>query len=95
MLPKIAAAAAAPYALADVVIDAERDGAAIEKALLRLETLAREKGSAIGVATGLPEIAERVGRFANGLERRGIALVPVSALAVRTARPTARIRVTP
>ncbi len=92
---KIAAASATPYVQADVIIDAERTGQAIEKALLRLESIAREKGLATGVAAGLPETTDRIAAFARGLERRGIALVPVSAAAVRIAPSRARVRVTP
>ena len=93
---KIATASATPYILADVILDSDRSGQAIEKALLQLETVAREKGSALGVATGLPEVVDRIGGFAARLERRGIALVPVSALAVRNTRPiAARIKVSP
>ncbi len=93
---KIATASATPFIQADVILDTDRSGQAIEKALLQLETLAREKGSALGVATGLPEVVDRIGGFAARLERRGIALVPVSALAVRSARPiAARIKLPP
>lgn len=92
---KIAASVSAPHVVADVVIDTERDGQAMEKALLRLESIAREKGTAVGVATGLPETVDRIARFTAGLEKRGIALVPVSALVAKTARPTARIRLSP
>jgi len=92
---KIATSVSAPHVVADLVIDTERDGQAVEKALLRLESIAREKGTAVGVATGLPETVDRIARFTAGLEKRGIALVPVSALIAKTARPTARIRLSP
>jgi polysaccharide deacetylase 2 family uncharacterized protein YibQ len=92
---KIAAAASAPHLVADVIIDADRNVAGLEKALLRLESMAREKGLAVGVATGLPETVDRIANFTSGLEKRGIALVPISAAAGRMVRPTARIRVSP
>jgi polysaccharide deacetylase 2 family uncharacterized protein YibQ len=61
-----------------VVIDATQKPEAIEAALLRLETIAREKGAAIGTASGLPATVDQLARFARGLGKRGIALVPLS-----------------
>jgi len=79
----LAASVGAPAARADVVVDASPRPEAIEAALARLEALARAKGSAIGYAAGLPGAMEAVARFAQGLERRGVALVPLSALTAR------------
>ena len=83
LAPTLAAAAGAPAARADVVLDASPRPEAIEAAIARLEALARAKGSAIGYAAGLPGAMEAVARFAQGLERRGVALVPLSALTTR------------
>ncbi|MGH6813778.1 MAG: divergent polysaccharide deacetylase family protein [Methylocella sp.] len=66
-------------ARADVVLDSTAEPEAIEAALARLEAIAREKGVAIGVASALPPSIAIIGRFARGLEARGIALVPISA----------------
>jgi polysaccharide deacetylase 2 family uncharacterized protein YibQ len=79
----------ATAARADVVIDATPKAEAIEAALNRLETIARSKGVAIGYAAGLPGVTDPISRFARGLERRGIALVPLSAAVGRSAGPTA------
>ena len=76
---------------ADIVIDAAQKPDAIEAQMLKLEALARQKGSAIGVATGLPSTVEQVARFARALERRGVALVPLSAFGAGMAAPTAGI----
>ena len=81
----LAAAVGVPAARADVVLDANAQPDAIEAALKRLEAVARAKGFAIGYAAGLPGAMEPVARFARGLERRGVALVPLSALAARGA----------
>jgi polysaccharide deacetylase 2 family uncharacterized protein YibQ len=81
--PSLAAAAGLPAVRADVVLDANGRPDAIEAALARLETTARAKGFAIGYAAGLPGSIEAVARFAQGLEKRGVALVPLSALAAR------------
>ena len=70
-------------ARADVVIDADPRADAIAAALTRLETIARQKGGAIGFASAIPQSIEQVGRFAHGLEKRGIALAPASALLSR------------
>jgi hypothetical protein len=66
-------------ARADVVLDAMQTPEAVDAALARLEAMAREKGSAVGVASGLPATVERVARFTRGLERKGLLLVPLSA----------------
>lgn len=68
-----------PIVRADVVIDARME--AIDDALMRLERLARDKGSAVGSANGLPIVIEKIARYAKAMEGRGIALAPVSALA--------------
>jgi uncharacterized protein len=77
----LARSLALPFARVDVTIDARATPQAMEAALTRLETLAREKGSAIGFANATPATITRLSRFTRDLERRGIALTPVSALA--------------
>lgn len=64
-------------------------GEGLDPLLAKLEALAREKGSAIGVANGLPATVDRLADFTRGLEKRGIALVPLSALAAETGRTAA------
>ena len=85
----LALATGAPSLRADLAIDATTpDG--VDAALRRLESLAREKGMAIGVAPAVPAHVDRIARFAQGLEARGIALVPLSALFPAPARTVAR-----
>ncbi|WP_425989869.1 divergent polysaccharide deacetylase family protein [Afipia sp. DC4300-2b1] len=67
-----------PYAKADVGIDTVPTPAEIDRALARLETLAKERGAAVGVASALPISIERIGTWAKQLEGRGIALVPLT-----------------
>ena len=62
-----------PVALADGAVP-------IDAALAQLELRAREKGSAIGFVNAAPEALTRIGRFLAGLEKRGLALAPVSAV---------------
>ena len=80
---QIAGANKLPFAKADVTIDSVPTGAEIDKALVRLETIARERGSAVGYATALPVTVERAARWAKSLAGRGITLTPVSAIAVK------------
>ena len=60
------------------MVDAVLRGDAIDRELAKLESIAREKGVAIGVASALPLSIERVARWARALDAKGIALVPVS-----------------
>lgn len=71
---------ALPYIGADVVIDANPTRAAIAEALAELEELAVRHGRALGVASGLPAGIEEIADWIQGLEARGIAVVPVTAL---------------
>jgi polysaccharide deacetylase 2 family uncharacterized protein YibQ len=79
-----------PAAIADIVIDATPKPDAIDDALNRLEALARANGSALGVATALPVSVDHVARWARGLEARGLALTPVSAIVTRGPGPAAQ-----
>ncbi|HEX7881989.1 MAG TPA: divergent polysaccharide deacetylase family protein [Afipia sp.] len=74
----IAEGQAMPFAKADVSIDTVPTPAEIDRALARLETLAKERGSAVGIASALPISIERIGTWAKQLEARGLALVPLT-----------------
>jgi polysaccharide deacetylase 2 family uncharacterized protein YibQ len=52
--PALAAAQAMPFAKADFAIDAVPTAGEIDRALARLENLAKERGTAVGVASALP-----------------------------------------
>jgi polysaccharide deacetylase 2 family uncharacterized protein YibQ len=67
-----------PFAKADLSIDAVPTAAEIDKALAKLETLAKTRGNAIGIASTLPVSVERIGHWARTLESRGIMLVPLT-----------------
>jgi polysaccharide deacetylase 2 family uncharacterized protein YibQ len=77
---EVAATLAMPSARADVVIDADPTPEGVDAALARLLDLARENGKAIGVASASPGTVERLARWTNALESKGVALVPLSAL---------------
>jgi hypothetical protein len=68
----------AHFARADITVDriAMRD--AIEKELATLEKTAMQKGFAVGVAQAYPASIEMIRFWAQGLEQKGFALVPVS-----------------
>ena len=74
----LAAGQAMPFAKGDVTIDAVPTSAEIDHALTRLETIARDKGIAIGTASALPVSIERIGAWTRGLEGRGVLLVPLT-----------------
>lgn len=81
-----AASAGLSFARGDVQIDREPTREGIEKEFQALETLAKERGVAIGVAGAFPVTIDRVSAWALGLEQKGISLAPVSAL-LSTATP--------
>lgn len=82
---------AAPCARVDIVLDAKETPQSIDAALAQLETLARQSGSAIGFATARPATIARLSRFARDLERRGVALAPVTAT-LSSSGPSAQTR---
>jgi polysaccharide deacetylase 2 family uncharacterized protein YibQ len=74
----LAASQAMPFAKADFSIDAVPTALEIDRALAKLESLARERGTAVGVASALPISIERIGAWARTLEGHGILLVPLT-----------------
>ena len=85
--PTLAPSLGIPTARADVVLDVAPDASGLRAALVKLEAVARDKGSAIGEASDLPAHLAVIADFAQTLQAKGIALVPVSALA-SAAAPT-------
>lgn len=67
------------YAQSSIVLDSLLTAEDIDARLLELESLARDKGVAIGIASAFPVTIERLKRWAKGAERRGITLTPISA----------------
>jgi polysaccharide deacetylase 2 family uncharacterized protein YibQ len=70
-------------AKANLVLDAVPSSAEIDRALAKLEGLARQNGAAIGFATASPVAIERIARWSKALEGRGFSLVPITAAAAR------------
>jgi hypothetical protein len=76
--PSLAAAQAMPFARADLSIDAVPTAVEIDRALAKLEGLARERGVAVGTASALPISIERISVWIKALESHGIMLVPLT-----------------
>jgi polysaccharide deacetylase 2 family uncharacterized protein YibQ len=74
----LAAGQALPFAKADFTIDAVPTSVEIDRVLVKLETLAKERGVAVGVASALPISIERIAAWTKTLETRGILLVPLT-----------------
>ncbi len=65
----------------DLIVDEPPTAAAIDAQLAQLETLARDRGSALGLAVvPRPVTVARIAAWTTGLLGRGLALAPVSAL---------------
>lgn len=79
--PELALQDRVPYAVADAAIDAERSRDAILKKLDQLEATARAKGSAIGTGSAFDVTVDAVAQWVAEARRRGIEIVPISALA--------------
>jgi polysaccharide deacetylase 2 family uncharacterized protein YibQ len=76
--PSLTAAQSMPFAKADFTIDAVPTSAEIDRTLVKLETLAKERGLAVGVASALPISIERLAAWIKTLDSRGIMLVPLT-----------------
>jgi hypothetical protein len=72
-----------PFAKTDVVIDATPTPTEIDHALARLELAARERGTAVGLATALPATVARIAAWAKAVEGRGFVLVPITMMALK------------
>jgi polysaccharide deacetylase 2 family uncharacterized protein YibQ len=76
--PSLAATQAVPFAKADVPIDAVPTSGEIDRALAKLEGLAKERGVAVGVASALPISIERISAWTRTLDSHGLLLVPLT-----------------
>jgi hypothetical protein len=76
--PAHTAAQSMPFAKADFTIDAVPTAAEIDRTLVKLETLAKERGMAVGVASALPVSIDRLATWIKTLDSRGVLLVPLT-----------------
>jgi polysaccharide deacetylase 2 family uncharacterized protein YibQ len=72
-----------PFAKADILVDAVPTPVEIDRALARLGLMARERGSATGLATALPATVARIATWAKQVETKGFVLVPITTMAVK------------
>ena len=79
----IAGSIQAPFLKADLAIDTAPNWSEIDAALAKLEAIAAERGSAVGIASASPVAIERIARWAKAAESRGIKIVPLSVLYLR------------
>ncbi|WP_319533736.1 divergent polysaccharide deacetylase family protein [uncultured Cohaesibacter sp.] len=79
-LNSIASDLSVPNLRADLVIDARGRAADIETRLIQLETIAQDKGVALGVASAYPISIRIISEWTQSLRQRGFALVPVTTL---------------
>ena len=80
---QIAGSAGSGFAKANLVLDAVPSAAEVDRALAKLEGLARQNGMAVGFATAWPVVIERVVRWTKTVEGRGFSLVPITAASAR------------
>jgi polysaccharide deacetylase 2 family uncharacterized protein YibQ len=76
---RVGEALAVPVVTADVILDRDRSPQAIERELAALESQARERGLAVGVASAFPASVEAVAGWAREAAGRGIVIIPASA----------------
>ncbi|SHJ14441.1 hypothetical protein SAMN02745194_01838 [Roseomonas rosea] len=68
----------------DLVVDEPATRSEIDRRLAELERIARERGSALGLAADVsPVLVDRVAAWAAGLGERGLVMAPVTALVRR------------
>jgi uncharacterized protein len=80
----LAASQSMPFARADISIDAVPTAAEIDRALAKLEDIAKERGTAVGIASALPISIERIGVWVKTLESHGIMLVPLTTVMLKS-----------
>jgi polysaccharide deacetylase 2 family uncharacterized protein YibQ len=80
----LAAGVGMPFAKADLSIDAVPTAVEIDRALAKLEGMAKEHGIAVGVASALPISIERIGAWTRTLESHGVMLVPLTTIMLKS-----------
>jgi hypothetical protein len=80
--PELALKDGVPFAAGDMAIDAVQDRGEILKKLDSLEATARAKGSAIGIGSAFDITVDTVTSWIAEAKKRGIEIVPISAVAV-------------
>ena len=79
--PELALKNGVPFAAGDTAIDAVRERGEILKKLDQLEQTARAKGFAVGTGSAFDVTVDAVSSWVNEAKKRGIEIVPISAVA--------------
>ncbi len=74
----LAGSQAMPFAKGDIAIDAVPTSAEIDRALAKLEAMAKDRGFAVGTASALPISIDRIGAWIKTLDAHGVMLVPLT-----------------
>ena len=80
--PELANSLGLAWTKGDFVVDPALTPRSIDAALANLENQARRNGSIVGFGSGFPITVERIQKWTEELEDKGLVLVPVSATAV-------------
>lgn len=83
-IAELASEAGVPFAASSFFVDSRAARPSIDARLEEAEQLAKENGHAIALGYAYPVTLERVAAWSRGVESRGFALAPVSAVAART-----------
>jgi hypothetical protein len=70
-----------PFAKSAIQLDANPDSAQVQAQLLKLEQMARDTGVAVATASAFPASVRRIAEWVEAAEKKGIDVVPISALA--------------
>jgi uncharacterized protein len=79
--PELALKNGVPFAVGDTAIDAVHERGEILKKLDQLEQTARAKGFAVGTGSAFDTTVDAVSSWVNEARKRGIEIVPISAVA--------------
>jgi uncharacterized protein len=74
----LAGSQAMPFAKGDIAIDAVPTSAEIDRALAKLEAIAKDRGFAVGTASALPISIDRIAAWIKTLDAHGVMLVPLT-----------------
>jgi polysaccharide deacetylase 2 family uncharacterized protein YibQ len=80
----LAAGQAMPFVKGDVAVDAVPTSAEIDRALAKLESLAKDRGFAVGTASALPISIERIAVWIKTLEAHGVMLAPLTTVMLKS-----------
>lgn len=81
LAPGLAVKNRVPFAAGDMIIDADRSRSDVLNRLDELERTARAQGSAVGIGSAFDVTVDAVADWAAEARRRGIEIVPISAVA--------------